>query len=53
MDPAHRHGDMRGFDWSMEGSWQILHRHRERVETEGVTPLTDITLGMVGDTGVF
>ena len=51
MDPAHQHGDMRGLEWSMEGSWQILHR--ERVETEGVTPLTDITLGMVGDTGVF
>ena len=53
MDPAHRHGDMRGFDWSTEGSWQILHRERERVETEGVTTRNGISLALVGGTGLF
>ena len=47
MDPAHLHGDMRGFDWSVEGSWQILHRHGEMVKTEGEIPLTDFTLDLV------
>ena len=35
IEPAQRQGDMRGFDRSVKGSWQIRHMEREMVELEG------------------
>ena len=32
MDPRHRQGEIKGFEGSTPGNWQILHTGRETLE---------------------